>query len=112
MNEKAIEFTRDQLDLLELMFRQRPTSVSRDFREEELVDALLAKISSAKNQLQKEQDAINAVTGPDWGNCHKCHDWKNYVQNDYVDGWEDLSLETRLAIYHHCEEQARKEEWD
>ena len=49
---------------------------------------------------------------PDWDDCQKVHDWKNYVTKEVRDLWSSFSLEQRKALASNFSDQADLEEWD
>lgn len=52
------------------------------------------------------------LSHPAFDKATKVHDWRNYVIDEYKEKWHQLSYQTRLAIYDHCDNMAAREEWD
>ncbi len=43
---------------------------------------------------------------------HWVHAWERYVPDRFKECWNDLSVETKCALYYVGEEQAHEEDWD
>lgn len=52
------------------------------------------------------------VNNPEFEKKTKTHDWRNYVPDEWVKGWGNLSLRERQIIAVMAELQADKEYWD
>ncbi|MBV7502118.1 hypothetical protein [Achromobacter sp. ACM05] len=49
---------------------------------------------------------------PDWGDCGKAHEWKNYVTEEVRGMWHTFSDELKKALARQSEAIADIEEWD
>ena len=54
----------------------------------------------------------DTLSNPKWDRADRVHDWRNYVLPEIRETWDDLSLETKVAVYAMAESQADSEEWD
>lgn len=52
------------------------------------------------------------LKNPKFEEASKVHDWRNYVLDTYIEKWNELSFQTKQAIYEHCKEMSENEEWD
>ena len=52
------------------------------------------------------------INNPKFGEHTKVHDWRNYVPDEWVEKWDDLTERERKIIAVMVEIQADKEEWD
>jgi hypothetical protein len=55
---------------------------------------------------------LTHVTDADFANRHRVHDWRNHVEEEIVDNWHLLSLETKLAVFIKAARDAGNEEWE
>lgn len=42
----------------------------------------------------------------------KVHDWRNYIPDEFIEEWEQLTLREKQIIYILAEKQASNEEWE
>lgn len=49
---------------------------------------------------------------PDWSYNSRCNNWKNYIDDEIRQLWNQLSFREKFIIAHFAEFQASQEEWD
>ena len=49
---------------------------------------------------------------PDWDNCGKVHDWKNYISDEVRLMWHEFTVPQRAALARMADAQADRERWD
>jgi hypothetical protein len=52
------------------------------------------------------------IDNPQFNNANHCHDWRNYVNEDFKRMWPDLTRREKLIIAYFADVQAQQEEWD
>ena len=61
-------------------------------------------------------DMVKEVFSPDFEEFDRLgkrvHNWRTYVTGGIRNNWNNLSVETRLAVIEVCEEVADAEEWN
>lgn len=60
---------------------------------------------------------FNNYTGADLNDprfdmTNKCHDWRNYVPEEIIKIWEDLSAREKLIVAAMAEQRSDTEVWD
>jgi len=45
------------------------------------------------------RDPLAAIQDPQWDKARRTNDWRNYIEPDLIDVWEQLSDEARLSAY-------------
>lgn len=58
----------------------------------------------------KEQ--IGRLRKEDFDGIRKVHDWRNYVDDELMERWEDVPDWIKLCIWRQAERQAESEDWD
>jgi hypothetical protein len=48
----------------------------------------------------------------DFKGISKVHDWRNYVPDEIVDSWKNLTDREGKIIHYFCSERAENEAWD
>lgn len=62
-----------------------------------------------------QNDAIRKIDkyfAPDWDDGGKCHNWRNYIDDDWKEIWQHLSNEGKYIAFTMAQGQADLEKWD
>ena len=61
-----------------------------------------------------DKNELAEIDNPEWEKYKhdRVHNWRNHVLEEHKELWNELSLETRTAIYFMAEEQAGDEHWE
>jgi len=58
------------------------------------------------------ENTIDCLKKPEFEKATKIHDWRNYVPDQLIEDWNNLTMRERQIIYFMAEERASIEEWD
>lgn len=58
------------------------------------------------------QNILTELESPQWKEGGRCHNWKNYVDDDMKVIWSELTHKERTIIAYFADLQASQEEWD
>ena len=58
-----------------------------------------------------ELSMIN-VNNPDFKNKKRIHDWRNHVEDDWIENWDQLTERERKIICVMAQRLANNEDWD
>jgi hypothetical protein len=61
-------------------------------------------------QLIREYRTIGNTDNPEFDKARRYYDWRNYVPDEIVKTWKDLTVESRVMVYLTAEKQAQAEE--
>jgi hypothetical protein len=70
----------------------------------------LNKLFEDANQTALYKFDKNAFVGK--YKCGKIHDWKNYVPDEFIKDWSNLTLQEQKIIFIFAEKEADAEQWD
>lgn len=59
-----------------------------------------------------ERDTPTWFISPDWEAATRCHDWRNYINDDLRAAWDTFTVPQKRLIARNAEEEAGREEWD
>ena len=65
-----------------------------------------------ENLLKKELSSHIDLKNPEFDNAGKVHDWRNYVDDLYIENWDKLTEREKIIIATMADKQASAEEWD
>jgi len=65
-----------------------------------------------ENELRFSSWILDELDAPAWSEHNKVHNWRNYVPDEIVKRWNELSRQDKLLMAWMCEEKANSEEWD
>ena len=57
------------------------------------------------------KETTSLLKDPEWDKAGRIHDWRNYI-GCWRECWDELSIETRFALYHEARTKADQEQWD
>lgn len=57
-------------------------------------------------------DDLSCLENPQWDKKTRVHDWRNYVPDEVIEAWAQLSLDFRAGIFLLAQKTASNEEWD
>ncbi len=65
-----------------------------------------------EHKLKSSSWVLNELDSPAWDKYDRIHNWRNYVPDEIVKRWNELSRQDKLLVAWMCEEKASSEEWD
>lgn len=77
--------------------REEKMSLAREFK----ISPAVARLLEASRKLPglDPRDPLDAVADPQWGRASRTNDWRNHVEPEIINVWDELSLDARIVAY-------------